>query len=79
MFQEQKEAKRAKKKGERGGRRGGGLKEKEKEAESSWWTTWLTGGSSLSMSPTKHEERTEDRMARWSRPGMGLGFDDWPV
>lgn len=77
-FQEQKEAKsrgRRKRSGDQKKDKG----EKEKEGESSWWTTWLTGGSLLSMSAAKQEERVEDRMARWSRPGMGVGFEDWPV
>ncbi|KAL5487967.1 hypothetical protein ACEPAI_6075 [Sanghuangporus weigelae] len=56
------------------GGRGGHENDKE---ESSWWTTWLIGGSSLSMSASRAEERAEDRMARsWGRPGT---FDDWAV
>ena len=79
-FQEQKEAKKAKSKlkSREGGKRGKDH-DREKE-ESSWWTTWLTGGSVLSMNAARQEERAEDRMARtWGRPGMGVGIDEWPV
>ena len=37
----------------------------------------------MSVSSSRHEERSEDRMARsWTRPGFGVGggsLDDWPV
>jgi len=76
-FQKQKEAK-ARAKGKGKGKDFG--KGKEKDGESSWWTTWLTGGSGLSMSAARHEERAEDRMARsWGRPGMNGNFEDWPI
>jgi hypothetical protein len=53
---------------------------REKESEASWWTVWLTGGSGLSMSTSRQEERSEDRMARsWARPGFGGGLEDWSV
>ncbi|EJD01354.1 uncharacterized protein FOMMEDRAFT_169492 [Fomitiporia mediterranea MF3/22] len=87
-FKEQREAKAKSKARSRSGSRSGKDRKgsgknssgKEKDEESSWWTTWLTGGSALSMSASRNEERVEDRMARsWGRPGMGVGFDDWPV
>ncbi|KAL5527473.1 hypothetical protein ACEPAG_6264 [Sanghuangporus baumii] len=81
-FREQREAKAKAKKARSGsssrtsGKDGRGGHENDKE-ESSWWTTWLTGGSSLSMSASRAEERAEDRMARsWGRPGT---FDEWAV
>lgn len=53
---------------------------RESPSESSWWTTWLTGGSGLSMSASRLEERAEDRMARaWGRPGPAIGFEEWAV
>lgn len=59
--------------------RGGGHS-RESPSESSWWTTWLTGGSLLSMSASRMEERAEDRIARtWGRPGAGAGFEEWAV
>lgn len=62
------------------GRKDRNGKFKEREGESSWWTTWLTGGSGLSMSAGRLEERVEDRMARsWGRPGVSAGFEDWPL
>ncbi|KAH8118422.1 hypothetical protein DFH11DRAFT_1567303 [Phellopilus nigrolimitatus] len=74
-FQEQKEAK-AKAKARSKSKAGGG--KGRKDGENSWWTTWLTGGSVLSMSATRQEEHADDRFARsWGRPG--LGFDDWAV
>lgn len=66
---------------EDGSRHGRGRHSRESPSESSWWTTWLTGGSMLSMSANRLEERAEDRMARapgWGRPGGG-GFEDWAV
>lgn len=81
-FQEQKEAKARRSSRKRGGpssHKGAGDK-RDREDSNSWWTTWLTGGSGLSMSAARHEEKTEDRMARsWGRPAMGVGFDEWPV
>ena len=58
--------------------------EKGKDSDvNSWWSIWLTGGSGMSVSSSRHEERSEDRMARsWTRPGFGVGggsLDDWPV
>lgn len=57
---------------------GGGHFEKgsSSDGERSWWTTWLTGGSMLSMSAARQEEKTEDRMARaWGRSGL----EDWAI
>jgi len=80
-FQSQKDGKKSRSRTRDGsGRRGKGGKDREKEENSTWWTTWLTGGSNLSMSAARQEERAEDRMARsWGRPGMNVGFDEWPV
>ncbi|THH11742.1 hypothetical protein EW145_g483 [Phellinidium pouzarii] len=85
-FKEQKEAKARSKSRSRdsgGGKRGrdrDGTGQKEKDGESSWWTTWLIGGSTLSMSASRQEERAENRMARsWGRPAMGAAFEDWTV
>lgn len=81
-FREHKEAKaKAKRSRGRHGEPGSGLKLKSGEKEeSSWWMTWLTGGSGLSMSAARQEERFEDRMARsWGRPGFMGEEMPWAV
>ena len=85
-FKERKEAKaraksdKAKRNGKVGDTGKGKEVDRDKESEGSWWTIWLTGGSGLSMSSSRQEERSEDRMARaWARPGLGGGLEEWSV
>ncbi|KAI5123383.1 hypothetical protein M0805_006091 [Coniferiporia weirii] len=85
-FQEKKEAKaksktrsKSRARDARRGKSSDGTGKGGSDSDSSWWTTWLTGGSMLSMSANRQEERVEDRVARsWGRPGMGA-LEDWTV
>jgi hypothetical protein len=52
-------------------------KSDDEERPGGWWSNWLLGGGTADG---RHEERVEERAARWSMrpPGTGLGgMDDW--
>ncbi|TDL29369.1 hypothetical protein BD410DRAFT_892675 [Rickenella mellea] len=54
-------------------------RKRDSGSDTSWWTAWLTGGSNLTTSPARHEERMEERVARsMGRPGMS-GVEEWAV